>query len=109
MPPSGSTAAPASAAARRCTRPSRQQRESYNRDLRLKRIGMSPNTKYPNVPWPDPNFDENQSKFPLDELAKYEGQHIAWSWDGTRIVASGVDWDEVQSKVIAAGIDPQRV
>lgn len=70
---------------------------------------MSGSTRYPHLPWPDPNFDENQRKFPLDELAKYEGQHIAWSWDGTRIVASGADWDEVERKVIAAGVDPQRV
>ena len=70
---------------------------------------MNANTKYPDIPWPDPNFDENRRKFPLDELAKYDGLHIAWSWDGSRIVASGADMEEVERKVIASGIDPSRV
>jgi hypothetical protein len=31
---------------------------------------------------------ENRKAFPAAELVKYEGQHIAWSLDGTRILAA---------------------
>src|SRR4051794_32301804 len=36
-------------------------------------------------------FHENTSKFTLDQLAPFEGKHVAWSLDGTRILASGDD------------------
>jgi hypothetical protein len=61
------------------------------------------------IPWPDPNFEENNRQFPLDELAKYAGQHIAWSWDGKQIPASAADRDELERKLVEAGIDPSRV
>ena len=61
------------------------------------------------VPWLPKEFFENQKKVTPAERAKYDGQHIAWSWDGSRVVASGADLDEVEQKVIAAGIDPSRV
>jgi hypothetical protein len=49
-------------------------------------------------------YEENRSKFPLDELAKYWGKHVAFSPDGTRIVASGDSFDEVIARLEAAGI-----
>ena len=62
------------------------------------------------VPWLDViTFNENQRKFPLEELLKYVDRYIAWSWDGTRIVASGESEAELQRNLIAAGIDPSRV
>jgi hypothetical protein len=51
------------------------------------------------------HFDENQRKFPPEELAKYWGKHVAYSPDGTRIVASGDTWDELDAALDAAGID----
>jgi hypothetical protein len=60
-------------------------------------------------PWPGPEYFENRRRFPPDELLKYAGRFIAWSWDGSRIVASGDSIEEVDQKVIAAGIDPERV
>jgi hypothetical protein len=54
-------------------------------------------------------FEENRGKFPPEDLLPYAGQHIAWSPDGTRILANGRDMDEVEKKVIAAGIPPSQV
>jgi hypothetical protein len=68
-----------------------------------------PKTSHPEIPWLGPEFFENQHKYPIDELAKYEDQHIAWSWDGTRILASASDYDELDRKLKAMGIDPSRV
>ncbi len=50
------------------------------------------------------HYDENRSKFPLEELAKYWGKHVAFSPDGTRIVACGESIAEVDDKLDAAGI-----
>jgi hypothetical protein len=60
-------------------------------------------------PWLPPEYYENRDKFPLEELAKYRGLAIAFSWDGSRIVASGRDDDEVWDNVVAAGLNPYRV
>ena len=39
--------------------------------------------------WIDANlFNINRNKVPLSELQKYAGQWVAWSADGTHIVAS---------------------
>jgi hypothetical protein len=59
--------------------------------------------------WPDPNFEKNRSAFPAEELWKYAGQHVAWSWDGTRILAAAADDDQLDQKLVELGIDPQRV
>jgi hypothetical protein len=56
-------------------------------------------TKFPDVPWIDPNFDENCRHIAQEELDKYAGRHVAYSWDGTRIVASGIDYDELARNV----------
>jgi LDH2 family malate/lactate/ureidoglycolate dehydrogenase len=49
-------------------------------------------------------YSANRSKFPPEELAKYAGQWIAWSADGTRILAHGEDQDAVEAELRAAGI-----
>ena len=68
---------------------------------------MEPN--HSDIPWLEPIFFENQRKFPPEELARYEDQHIAWSWDGAHIVASARDEEELERKLHEAGIDPSRV
>lgn len=54
-------------------------------------------------------FNDNVNRFPFEELVKYAGQHVAWSLDGTQILASGTDFDEVTKNLVAAGINPSRV
>jgi glucose/arabinose dehydrogenase len=49
-------------------------------------------------------YEENRSRFPLDELAKHAGKHVAFSPDGTRIVASGATEEELEAALQAAGI-----
>ncbi|HTU17386.1 MAG TPA: DUF5678 domain-containing protein [Gemmataceae bacterium] len=55
------------------------------------------------------HYEENRSKFPLDELAKYAGKFVAFSPDGTRIVASGDTEEEMETNVFAVGIHPSQV
>jgi len=55
------------------------------------------------------HYEENRSKFPLEELAKYAGKHIAFSPDGTRIVASGATEEDLEAALQAAGIPVSQV
>jgi hypothetical protein len=48
-------------------------------------------------------FLQNRAKFPLDELQKYDGQWVAFSADGARIVASAETLDELERQLAAAG------
>jgi hypothetical protein len=68
---------------------------------------MTPNGR--DSPWLGRDFFENRQKFPAEELRKYAGQHVAWSWDGTRIVASDPDDEALYDKVLALGLSPDRV
>ncbi len=59
--------------------------------------------------WVHPDFFENQRNFPAEELLQYAGQRIAWSWDGSRVLASAPDEQELRHKLAAAGHDPRQV
>ncbi|MBI1914064.1 MAG: hypothetical protein HYS12_04915 [Planctomycetes bacterium] len=48
----------------------------------------------------------NRQRFPPEELARYVGQYVAFSPDGTRIVASDEDLARLDAKIKAAGYDP---
>jgi len=64
---------------------------------------MNENTLPPG--WVDAKkFNENQNRFPYEELAKYAGQYIAWNLNGDRILASGKTAEEVDAKLLAMGI-----
>ena len=42
--------------------------------------------------WIDGNrFNVNRNKFTYEQLAPYAGQHVAWSTDGTSIIAHHAD------------------
>jgi hypothetical protein len=61
------------------------------------------------IPWLPPEFFANQDKVTPEELAQYAGQHLVWSWDGSQVLASAPERDQLLHKLIAAGIDPNRV
>jgi hypothetical protein len=54
-------------------------------------------------------FLENRRRFPPEELARYAGKYVAWSPDGTRIVACDEDLQRVAAAVVAQGFDPGEV
>jgi hypothetical protein len=61
---------------------------------------------------PDPpgleTFNQNRAAWPPERLAGFVNQHIAWSADGTQILASGTTWEEVEDKLRAAGVNPNQ-
>ena len=54
-------------------------------------------------------FRRNQSQFPRDELKKYNGQYVAWSLDGTLILAADANPARVDALLSAAGYDPAEI
>jgi len=58
----------------------------------------------------DPNeFRRNQSRVPVAELEKYNGQYVAWSPDGTSILAADPDPLRLDALLCAAGHDPAEI
>jgi hypothetical protein len=55
------------------------------------------------------DYDRNRAKFPLDELAKYAGQQVAFDLEGTRILASAATEEELEKVLVSKGIAPDRV
>jgi hypothetical protein len=53
-------------------------------------------------------FLANRATFPLDELAKHAGHWVAWSPDGSRILASAADPALLENLLIASGEDPDQ-
>ena len=48
-------------------------------------------------------------RFPPEELLQYAGQYVAWSLDGTHILASADTEEELEQKLVATGVDPSQV
>ena len=53
------------------------------------------------------DFLANRTSFPLDALAQYAGQWIAWSPDGARIVAHATEPQALDDLIRAVGEDPE--
>jgi hypothetical protein len=78
---------------------------------------MAPDRRTPEERWAaweatweaSSHFDENRAKFPVQQLAPYIGQTVAWSLDGSRIIAAGADYRALSRKLHALGEDPSRV
>jgi hypothetical protein len=54
-------------------------------------------------------FRRNRDQFPDEQLQPYWGKQVAWSADGTRIVASGDDHKQLYERLQVLGIDPLTV
>lgn len=63
----------------------------------------------PPSPWPDPAYVENRNRVPYEKLQPWEGQQVAWSWDGTAILAGAPTLDELFQELTRLGIDSSRV
>jgi hypothetical protein len=50
---------------------------------------------------------KNRAAFPLDELAKHRGEWVAWSPDGSRLVATSANSEALDDLIAAAGEDPE--
>lgn len=55
------------------------------------------------------NYEQGRRQFPLEELAKYAGQYVAFSPDGTRILASGETEAIMDQRLQEIGIHPSQV
>jgi hypothetical protein len=67
------------------------------------------NTDFPQVPWVPRDHDANREKIPSEEIDRFRGQHVAYSWEGDRILAGAPSERELIEQLLAGGIDPQRV
>lgn len=65
--------------------------------------------KQRDIPWLEKSTLDNLHNFPHEELAKYAGMYIAYSWDGTRIVAGAPTPEALEELLVQRGIDSQRV
>jgi hypothetical protein len=54
-------------------------------------------------------FQENWRKIPSEQLLPYAGQYVAFSADGTRVVAWGPDYDAVEAQLNSLGLDGSEV
>ena len=51
----------------------------------------------------------SQASVSVEELLKHRGQWVAFSADGSRILASAADLENLEKQLAAAGHDPERV
>lgn len=51
---------------------------------------------------------ENRENFPQEKLVEFRGQWIAWSPDGTRIVARATDLQILDDLIQQEGEDPEQ-
>ncbi|MFO0929194.1 MAG: hypothetical protein U0736_19585 [Gemmataceae bacterium] len=54
-------------------------------------------------------FRRNRDQFPDEQLEPYWGKQVAWSSDGTHIVASGDDHDQLYERLASLGVHPTEV
>lgn len=54
-------------------------------------------------------YRQNREKFSVDELRPYEGQWVAFSLDGSRVIAAADDLDALDQLVEEAGERPDEV
>jgi hypothetical protein len=67
------------------------------------------NTAFPNVPWVPRDHDANRAKIPSEIIDRFRGMQVAYSWDGSHIVAGAPTWEELFRRLDEAGIETSRV
>lgn len=67
------------------------------------------NTDFPHIPFLPRDHGVNRDKIPLNEVNRFRGQFVAYSWDGTRIVGGADSEEALIRQLIDAGVDTQRV
>jgi hypothetical protein len=50
----------------------------------------------------------NRAQVSAEEISKHNGEFVAWSWDGTRIIASGASYAEVYARLDEQGVPVSR-
>jgi len=55
------------------------------------------------------DYRENRARFSQQELSLYRGQWVAFSMDGTRVIASHPDLSQLDDLVRANGETPEHV
>jgi hypothetical protein len=53
------------------------------------------------------NYLKNRVAFPPEELAKHRGEWVAWSPDGSRLVAASRNPEALDDLIRAAGENPE--
>src|SRR5437868_5047668 len=64
---------------------------------------MTAGNNQPNFKIDFARFDENRRKIPRAQLLPYAGQQVAFSADGTRVVAHGADHQALEGQLQALG------
>lgn len=54
-------------------------------------------------------YDTNRARIPREELQRYAGQWVAFSMDGSRILAGAESLPELENRLAKSGDDPERV
>jgi hypothetical protein len=54
-------------------------------------------------------FRRNRDQFPDELLEPHWGKQVAWSADGTRIIASGDDHKQLYERLAVLGVHPTEV
>jgi hypothetical protein len=67
------------------------------------------NTDFPHVPFLPREFDINVRNIPAEELDRFAGQYVAYSLDGSQIVAAAPTREGLRQILHDAKIDPQQV
>jgi len=62
------------------------------------------------IPWVDGAlYNRNRNKFPREIELQHAGKHVAFNFEGTQILASGVDREDLEAALVRLGIPRDRV
>ena len=54
-------------------------------------------------------YEQNRARFTADDLQSHNGKLVAFSRDGSQIIASADSFDVLDELIVAAGADPAEV